>query len=265
MATFGKPVWRADLSQGSEEWLAWRKQGIGASDYPAITGTSPYKTLAQLVGEKTDVLQAKRGYAPVMKRGHEVESDIRGKLREAGYDFNPTCIETDMAPHRASLDGVAIIDGQPVVLECKYVGAMVYSALILDDSVPQHFIDQITFAMAVCGASHGFLVISNGDDFTMRTIPAPSDDWMLTAYRNSMDTWNRIQDIIDGRLSFYDDALEELAQEYLVKLEEYTAAKIAHEQMKALLLESCEGQQQVITKVLRATRGKKGWRITPNK
>src|SRR5581483_972237 len=32
-----------DLRQGTQEWLGWRNQGIGASDAPIIMGENPWK------------------------------------------------------------------------------------------------------------------------------------------------------------------------------------------------------------------------------
>ncbi len=37
--------------QRSEEWLKLRREGLGASDIPAVLGISPYKTPYQLWAE----------------------------------------------------------------------------------------------------------------------------------------------------------------------------------------------------------------------
>src|SRR5690606_2655687 len=38
------PMVLVDLEQGSPEWLAWRAEGIGASDAATIMGENPYQT-----------------------------------------------------------------------------------------------------------------------------------------------------------------------------------------------------------------------------
>src|SRR5262249_26782935 len=39
----------------SEEWLAWRRTGIGGSDAPVIMGLSPYRGLLSLYVDKKDL------------------------------------------------------------------------------------------------------------------------------------------------------------------------------------------------------------------
>ena len=58
------PYTRITLEQGTAEWLAWRTQGIGASEAPAILGENPWKSRRALLAEKTggpapDVLLAR--------------------------------------------------------------------------------------------------------------------------------------------------------------------------------------------------------------
>lgn len=50
--TVGKD--RSFASYTEEEWLAWRRRGVGGSDAPVIMGLSPYKGWLTLYIEKTD-------------------------------------------------------------------------------------------------------------------------------------------------------------------------------------------------------------------
>ena len=49
------------MEQKSEEWLDWRKKGIGSSDAPIIMGVSPWKTPFELWEEKTGTQRAYEG------------------------------------------------------------------------------------------------------------------------------------------------------------------------------------------------------------
>ncbi len=98
-----------NFSQGSKDWLAWREQGITASDIPIILGLSPYKTRWMLWAEKTNRINPPDlSRNPNVQRGHKLEDDIR-KIAEAKYGelLLPVCGENKRSPFlRASFDGV---------------------------------------------------------------------------------------------------------------------------------------------------------------
>ena len=63
------------LQQGTQEWLDWRKERIGASDTPCIMGVG-FKTPFQLWQVKTGrVPPDPQNYA--MQRGNELEFGAR--------------------------------------------------------------------------------------------------------------------------------------------------------------------------------------------
>ena len=54
-----KPTPLVDTSTlTNDEWLRWRKKGIGGSDVAAALGFSPYKTQRELYYDKIDMLPA---------------------------------------------------------------------------------------------------------------------------------------------------------------------------------------------------------------
>jgi predicted phage-related endonuclease len=69
-----------NLTQGSPEWLAYRREHFNASDAPAMMNVSPYKTRAALLRE------LHTGIAPeisdqtqyLFDRGHKFEAASRG-------------------------------------------------------------------------------------------------------------------------------------------------------------------------------------------
>lgn len=95
---------RIDLVQGSPEWLAWRKEGVGASDIPVIMGVSPYTTIEQLKAQKWG---GKASYTTkAMQRGHDLEPACREEMcKELLLPMQPICAEHSEYPLiRASAD-----------------------------------------------------------------------------------------------------------------------------------------------------------------
>lgn len=118
--------------QGSDTWKAWRSEGIGGSDVPAIFGISPYLKPWALYAIKTGKAQGPETNA-AMQKGHDYEPIIRSVVSEAmRMNFEPVCGQDD-PPYdhrRASFDGYTTRDGLVHLLECKYVGADVFEELI---------------------------------------------------------------------------------------------------------------------------------------
>jgi putative phage-type endonuclease len=114
----------ANYEQGTEEWLAWRRQGIGASEIGTIMGDNPYETLTQIWEFKIG-LRPPKTQSAAMIRGHRLEPAIRRVYETAiaGADFKPFCAEHDTLPWiMASLDGLS--QSQTRVLEIKATSSM---------------------------------------------------------------------------------------------------------------------------------------------
>lgn len=100
----------ADLVQGSKEWHAWRKKGIGASEAAIVMGKSPWNTPFMLWATKTNRLEPApfhpRAQA-AMERGTRLEPTARAKyVAQTGIDVQPdTLVHPDYDFIRVSLDG----------------------------------------------------------------------------------------------------------------------------------------------------------------
>ncbi len=108
------------MIQGTQEWLDWRKLGIGSSDAPAIMGCDPYR-------KRGDVLLEKLGQAPdtkvndAMRLGTKWEPAARAMhFFETGLDMPPAeFVHPEFSYLRASLDGYL---KNLFFLEIKYMG-----------------------------------------------------------------------------------------------------------------------------------------------
>ncbi len=141
------PYTIVNLEQGTEAWLDWRRQGIGASDAPAIMGENPWKSPACL-------LRVKRGEATInlknraMERGIILEPEARKSYEsKVGLRVHPLCLQsTKYEWQRASLDGIAE-DGSTVVeIKC---GESVYRKASRYRTVPDYYFGQLQHILSV--------------------------------------------------------------------------------------------------------------------
>lgn len=136
-----------DLEQGTSEWLAWRSNGIGASDAPAIMGENPWKSQARLLSEKLGTAKKFAGNA-AMARGTALEPEARERyVGTSGIRVDPACLQSNQYEWlRASVDGLAA-DGSAVV-EIK-IGESVYSKTASTGQVPSYYVGQLQHILAV--------------------------------------------------------------------------------------------------------------------
>lgn len=149
-----------NLEQGTAEWLAWRLQGLGGSDMPAVMGISPYGTCRELWEVKAgfkvaDDWKDRGAYA----KGHEMEQEVRAAyefIQEASYP--PVLMENDERPWmRASLDGWN--DERQRGCEIKFVSREVYENGIIR---PDHMV-QVQWQMLVTRTAEWDYVMKGPD------------------------------------------------------------------------------------------------------
>lgn len=141
------------LEQGSPEWHAWRRGGIGASEAPIIEGISPYRTARELAREKIDPTYEAdlSGSEYIFAKGHQVEKVIRKDFQDlVGVEIVPVCFQNGI--RLASLDGFHSSKG---TLEAKLVGQDVLKKALEQAEIPDHHYSQMQHQFAVCGADVG--------------------------------------------------------------------------------------------------------------
>jgi putative phage-type endonuclease len=159
-----------ELTQGSDQWHAWRKGGIGSSDAPIIMGVSPYKdkTRENLLASKLSG-ESDTGWKYVFERGHEFESKERAYMNLMGSPesgFQPVCGERLENPfQRASLDGFNAQD--KIGLEIKYVGIK-----DMVEEVPIHHQWQLIHEMLVFDLD-SILYVRGSDNKKLLDSPLP--------------------------------------------------------------------------------------------
>ncbi len=154
-----EPVYRFDIEQGSDDWLALRRGVITASTIgklitpkgqPANNDTSR-ALLYQLLAERITGESEPSFYNDDMARGHLLEPLARGlysthysPVRECGF----VTMEFDRTVIGYSPDGIVGDDG---LIEIKSPRQKTHLRSLLNDEVPSEYMPQVQAALAVTG------------------------------------------------------------------------------------------------------------------
>lgn len=142
-----RPCRVVELEQGTSEWHAWRRGGIGASESAAILGENPFKTRWDALLQKVDDLREPT--SPAMVRGTELEPRARRAFEEhTGLVFAPMCLQSTQHDWlRASVDGMTPEADRVVEIKCGE-GAYKRSRR---GRVPPYYMPQLQHILAVTG------------------------------------------------------------------------------------------------------------------
>lgn len=156
-----------NLPQGSEEWLAWRRDGVTASDAAVLLGQSPYKTRWRLWAEKVGYCEeADLSGNPLVRHGREHEDTARAAYeRQVGDLLLPMCVQSARVPLlRASLDGLNGA-GEPVELKCPSDGTWREVCRQATQSAAYRlYAWQVLHQLLCTGAPRGWLVFWHGSE-----------------------------------------------------------------------------------------------------
>jgi putative phage-type endonuclease len=139
---------RINLIQGTEEWLAWREQGIGSSDAPAVMGENPWKSPERLMKEKVEGCRVPATAA--MSRGIVLEPEARRAYEmTVGVEVPPACLQSTRYEWlRASVDGLAGDGSLVVEIKC---GERAHQHSFETGEVPDYYYGQLQHILAVTG------------------------------------------------------------------------------------------------------------------
>jgi putative phage-type endonuclease len=136
-----------DLEQGTEEWLAWRHSGIGASDAPTVMGENRFQSASDLLHQKrnkTDVESNEQ-----MMLGKSLEQEARDLyVDETGMPVKPLCLQSKEHPWLiASLDGIT--DDYSHIVEIKCGRSAYWQAH--KGKVPDYYYGQLQHQLMITG------------------------------------------------------------------------------------------------------------------
>ena len=194
-----------------EEWLEYRRQGIGGSDVAVIMGISPFATSRDLyydkIGVKPIIEEEEKNWI-AKEVGHSMEDFVAQAFAKAtGLEVFPVRIMFRHPYYPFMICDVDFFvrmpDGSYAILECKTTRSN-NKAHWADDAIPEHYIYQIRHYMAVMNINKVFIACLFTDDldFVYRTVD-----------RDMMEEEN----IIEQESCFWHDFVEKRAEPPLVE------------------------------------------------
>ncbi|BCJ86491.1 YqaJ viral recombinase family nuclease [Effusibacillus dendaii] len=184
----------ATKDMGRDEWLEWRRKGIGGSDVSAIAGLNKYKSAIQVYLEKIGEWPEEDEQSEAAYWGTRMEDVIAEefqkrtgiKVRRRNVMFRhpkyPWMI--------ANLDRVVI--GENAGLECKTASEYLKEEWQGED-IPNSYMLQIQHYMEVCQFNHMYIaVLIGGNKFVWKKIERDQEmiDYII---KIEADFWRKVE------------------------------------------------------------------------
>lgn len=180
--------------QGSQEWLSWRKGGIGASDISIIMGSNPYKTPRQLWEIKCGFKQEdKLNHA--MKHGIAHEEVARQWVNsQFQLNLQPLCVEdTDKTHFKASFDGYDFATETLCEIKCP-ISDKVLDKAIKEQAVPDYWFDQMQWQIMLAKPKRAFIALWDYRNQSCITLDMFGHENKIKKMRDEADKfWHRVQ------------------------------------------------------------------------
>jgi putative phage-type endonuclease len=150
-----------NLIQGSDDWLAYRKQMVTASEMASVMNKSPYKSALQLYNSKVNSELEQTSFQ--MLRGQTLEPVARRMFEQITDTMYPAeVVVSDEHPFlMASLDGLNAHRNE--IIEIKYQGKDNHLALLTSKFIPEHYMIQVQTQLLVTGCARCAFISYNPD------------------------------------------------------------------------------------------------------
>lgn len=178
---------------GRQEWLAWRQDGIGASEAPQLLGIAPSPLSLYL--SKVDPPRESESTIPqrVGKMLEPLIADLYGKETGDTIRVQQECFShPEHSFMRATIDGIS---NSGKIVEFKTVGARSRNSVGSDgtDEIPDTWITQVQWQMLVTGITQADVAVLIGnDDFRIFAIPFEKRIASLLVAR-AREFWSRVE------------------------------------------------------------------------
>lgn len=166
---------RVDLEQGSQEWIEFRKNYIGASEAPLIMGECEYnKTVLDLWKEKVGLDTTPFEETWAMRRGKELEPVALAMFNETmGFDLKPAVYIDERTGYiSASYDGIS--ECGTIACEIKVPSEAVHKEA-QRGNVPRKYYGQVQQQIYVCDIKQMFYVSYHNGDLSIVLVNRDGD------------------------------------------------------------------------------------------
>ncbi len=182
------------LNQGSEEWLKYRKGGIGASDISIIMGSNPYSTPMKLWDIKCGFKQEDEPNQS-MKHGIEYEEIARQWINsQRQLHLKPLCVEDIDKPHfRASFDGYDFDTETLCEIKCPTSEKILDNA-INNQAIPDYWYDQMQWQIMLAKPKYAFIALWDYRTNSCITLDMFAQESRIKKMREAADEfWHKVQ------------------------------------------------------------------------
>lgn len=192
-----------------EDWLRYRKKGIGGSDVASLLGISKWKSEIELWLDKTGQTNSETEENEAMEWGRIMEPVIRNHFAEV---TGKTVVEVKaMLQHPeypfmlADVDGLTTDDeGNPAILEIKT--ASEYKRSEWENDIPVYYQTQVQHYLCVTGVQKAYVaVLIGGNSFKVYEVDADKEvQQMLIVLEQNF--WNCVQNMVRPEMDGSDAA-----------------------------------------------------------
>lgn len=184
------------VNMSYEDWLEYRRLGIGGSDASVVCGINRYKSPVELWLDKTGQLPAQEA-GEAAYWGSQLEALVRAEFtKRTGIEVTKpdVILQSEEYPFMlANLDGICEHpDLGPVIFEAKTASA--YKAGEWEDAIPDEYVCQIQHYMTVTGYKGAYIaVLIGGNTFKWKFIER-DEELISMLIELETDFWRHVQD-----------------------------------------------------------------------
>ena len=151
-----------NLTQGSDEWLEYRRSRIGSSDVPALMGVSPY-------AHANDVLKSKLGFNKtlsdhtkrIFQDGHDFEARFRDQI-QGQFNGEITAPVIESKKNDRFFTSIDLFNEEHQFYgEVKSTVSKDILSQVAANKVPDHFYYQMNWTLGILGWDSGMLYVIN--------------------------------------------------------------------------------------------------------
>lgn len=199
-----------------EDWLEYRKAGIGGSDASVVCGVSRYKSPVELWMEKTGQLPSQEA-GEAAYWGNLLESLVREEFtKRTGIAVTKPTVLYQSVEHPfmlANVDGLCDDNSHgPCIFEAKTASA--YKAGEWEDSIPDEYMIQIQHYMAVTGYQGAYIAVLIGGNAFRWKFVGRDEELIAMLISLEEDFWCHVQDGTPPALDGSDASARFLAERF---------------------------------------------------
>jgi len=199
-----------------EEWLEYRRKGIGGSDASVVCGINRYKSPVELWLDKTGQIPPQEA-GEAAYWGTQLETFVRAEFtKRTGIEVTrrSELLQSEEYPFMlANLDGICEVpDVGTCIFEAKTASA--YKVGEWEDAIPDEYALQLAHYMAVTGYAGAYIaVLIGGNTFKWKFVERDEElISMLIELESAF--WNHVQDCTPPPLDGSDASAEFLAERF---------------------------------------------------